>query len=310
LPDAQVLEVLNHRRAGGGTRATSRRAKGDKNTITRPLALAGAQAESLPEELGALSPRTREVQIDEKGGFVAQQEAAGEPRDSLDRRRGDAWDHTAVDPESRLLWALVPGQRDSDPGKRLIQPVYDRTAGRTDGRITSAEQAPYELAIREVYGREPPQPRRPGPGRRPKPRTVMPPDLGAATVSTRREKGRVVEGVRTLVFGTLAWLPAFLGRSSVRPTFTTSFVARPTGTDRPRNGRKHRPTSGFSQGLDLHHAASSFIGSSAKFCWCVRTVRIRGGDGHWQQRTPAMIAGLTDHVWSPWEGLTYPAKPS
>jgi transposase-like protein len=56
LPDAKVLDVLNHLREGGGTRATSRLAKVDKNTVTRYLALAGAHAESLQEELVALSP--------------------------------------------------------------------------------------------------------------------------------------------------------------------------------------------------------------------------------------------------------------
>jgi len=29
-------------------------------------------------------------------------------------------------------------------------------------------------------------------------------------------------------------------------------------------------------------------------------------DGGWHQRTPAMAAGLTDHLWSIEEWLTYP----
>jgi hypothetical protein len=33
------------------------------------------------------------------------------------------------------------------------------------------------------------------------------------------------------------------------------------------------------------------------------------GDEGWQARTPAMAAGLADHVWSLREWLTYPAKP-
>jgi hypothetical protein len=42
---------------------------------------------------------------------------------------------------------------------------------------------------------------------------VLPADLCYATVRKRREKGRVVEVVRTLVFGTLALLQALLDRS-------------------------------------------------------------------------------------------------
>jgi IS1 family transposase len=254
-------------------------------------------------------PRTREVQVDEKWGFVGKKEAACDPLDPLDRLRGDDWDHTAVDPESRLLLALVPGKRDGDACKQLIQQVHERTAGRTDVLITSDEHAPYETAIREVYGIEQPQPKRPGPGRPPKPKKVLPADLCYATVRKRREKGRVVEVVRTLVFGTLALLQALLGRSSVSTTINTSFVERNNGTDRHQNSRKRRKTYAFSKELGMHRAASSFIGYSYNFCWVVRTLRVRGADGCWRSRTPAMAAGLTDHIWSLEEWVTSSARP-
>src|SRR5262249_53541769 len=121
--------------------------------------------------------RTREVQADEKWGFVVKKEAACDPLDPLAGLRGDEWDHTAVAGERRLLLCLVPGQRDGDTCERLIRQVHARTAGRTDGLITSDEHAPYETAIREVYGTERARPRRPGPGRPPEPERVIPPDL-------------------------------------------------------------------------------------------------------------------------------------
>ena len=34
------------------------------------------------------------------------------------------------------------------------------------------------------------------------------------------------------------------------------------------------------------------------FCWPVRTFGFADGEGRWQERTPAMSAGLADHVWS------------
>ena len=201
-------------------------------------------------------PRTREVQLDEKWGFVYQKEQSCDPLDPLDRLRGDDWDHTAVDPESRLLLALVPGKRDGEVCERLIRQVHDRTSGRTDLLITSDEHAPYETAIREVYGVEQPRPKRPGPGRPPKPVKVLPPQLCYATVRKRREKGRVVEVVRTLVFGTLALLHSLLRRSTVSTTINTSFVERHNGTDRHQNSRKHRKTYGFSTEIDLNQAWS------------------------------------------------------
>jgi hypothetical protein len=254
-------------------------------------------------------PETREVQLDEKWGFVFQKEKSCDPLDPLDRLRGDDWDHTAVDPESRLLLCLVPGKRDGAACRQVVQQVHDRTGGRTDLLLSSDEHASYETAIREVYGIEQPRPRRPGPGRPPKPVKVLPPDLCYATVRKRREKGRVVEVVRTLVFGTLALLQALLGRSTASTTINTAFVERHNGTDRHQNSRKHRRTYGFSKELALHRAASFFIGYGYNFCWVVRTLRVRGEDGSWQARTPAMAAGLSDHVWSLREWVTYPTKP-
>jgi hypothetical protein len=240
---------------------------------------------------------------------VAQKEASCDPHDPLDRLRGDDWDHTAIDPESRLSLALVPGKREGPTCERLIRQVHDRTGGRTAVPLTGDEHAPYETAIRQVYGVETPRPRLPGPGRPPKPVKVVPPELCYATVRKRREKGRVVEVVRTLVFGTLYLLGGLLGRSTASTTINTSFVERNNGTDRHQNSRKRRKTYGFSKDLAMHRAASYFIGYSYNFCWPVRTLRVREPEQPWQARTPAMAAGLSHHVWSTKEWITYPAKP-
>jgi len=39
----------------------------------------------------------------------------------------------------------------------------------------------------------------------------------------------------------------------------------------------------------------------------VRTLPVQGSNGRWLPRTPAMVAGLADHVWSPAEWLTFAA---
>lgn len=223
--------------------------------------------------------------------------------------RGDDWDHTAIDPESRLLLALVPGPRDGPTCERLIRQVHDRTEGRTEVLLTSDEHPPYETAIREVYGVPQPQPKRTGPGRPPKPKKVVPAELCYATVRKRRRKGRVVDVVRAVVLGTVGLLETRLRRSTVSTTINTSFVERHNGTDRHQNSRKRRKTYGFSKDLTIHRAASFFVGYSYNFCWAVRTLRQRGPDGSWQARTPAMAAGLADHVWTTREWMTYPAKP-
>src|SRR3954447_27029759 len=254
-------------------------------------------------------PRTREVKVDEKWGFVYQKEASCDPTDPLDRLRGDDWDHTAVDPESRLLLALVPGKRDGPTCQRLIRQVCDRTGGRTDVLLTSDEHAPYETAIREIYGVETPRPRRPGPGRPPRPVKVVPAETCYATVRKRRGKGRVVEVVRTLAFGTLYLLGGLLRRSTASTRINTSLVERNNGTDRHQNSRKRRKTYAFSKDLAMHRAASYFIGYSYNFCWPVRTLRSRAPGEAWRARTSAMAAGLSDHVWTIEEWVISPTKP-
>ncbi len=205
-------------------------------------------------------PQTREVQFDEKWGFFYQKEKSCDPTDPQDRFRGDEWDHTAIDPESRLLRTLVPGKRDGTACRQVVQEVHDRTGGRTDVLLTSDEHASYEPAFREVYGIEQLRPRRPGPGpgpgRLPKPVKVLPPDLCYATVRKRREKGRVVEVMRTLIFGTWAWLLVLLGRSTVSTTINTSFVERHNGTDRHQNSRKGGKKIGVSRHRFSRHRFS------------------------------------------------------
>jgi transposase-like protein len=56
LPDDKALAILRHVQEGCGTRATSRLVEVDKNTVTRYLAVAGAHAKKLHDELVALSP--------------------------------------------------------------------------------------------------------------------------------------------------------------------------------------------------------------------------------------------------------------
>ena len=86
----------------------------------------------------------------------------------------------------------------------------------------------------------------------------------------------------------------------------TAFVERHNGTDRNRNSRKVRKSYCFSKDWDAHNAMTYFTMYSYNFCWPVRTLRVRGGNDRWLSRTPAMAAGLADHIWPLGEWLSYP----
>lgn len=255
-----------------------------------------------------LPPETREVQLDEEWSFVAKEQAHCDPLDPADDHKGDRWDHVADDAEHRLVLAVVPGARSIANAEEAVQEVYDRTAGRSDVLLTSDEYPASETAIDHVYGvPDPPEP--PGtPGRRPVlPERRAPADLTDATVHKEREKGRVVAIITAVVLGTWQAVAGALERSRASRAINTSFVERHHGTDRHHNARKSRETYRFSKGWRMHEAMTYLTMYSYNFCWPVRTLRERTAGDAWRRRTPAMAAGLADHVWSLEEWLTFPA---
>ena len=244
------------------------------------------------------------MQFDEKWSFVDQKEKNCGPED---RRHGDCWDHVALDPENRLVVSLVVGKRTEDATHDLVGDFHRRTGGRVMRLMTSDEYPVYASAIRETYGHEVEPPRTGRPGRPRKAQTVVPPELTYATVHKERENNRVVDVSTRVVFGTATAVAVALVASAVSSAVNTCFVERHNGTDRNRCSRKVRKTYGFSKDWDVHQAATTFSYFSYNFCWPVRTLRKRGQDGRWCARTPAMAAGLADHVWSVAEWLTLPA---
>ena len=249
-------------------------------------------------------PRTQEVQFDEKWAFVACKEKHCTPQDT---RRGDCWDHTAIDPESRLVVSLVVGKRTAESVTEVVADFRQRTGGKAMRLITSDEYAAYPEAIRSAYGRVVTPPPTGKPGRPRQPRVELPAEIVYATVHKERRKNRVVQVTTRVVFGTLLLVLAALAKSAVSWAVNTCFVERHNGTDRNRCSRKTRKTYGFSKDWEVHRAATQFSHFSYNFCWPVRTLRQKGSDGKWQARTPAMAAGLADRVWPLSEWLAYPA---
>jgi hypothetical protein len=131
---------------------------------------------------------------------------------------------------------------------------------------------------------------------------VAPEGLNYATVHKTRKKGRVVAVATRVIFGTATTVAAALADSSASRTVNTAFVERHNGTDRNRNARKVRKTYCFSKDWWIHRAATFFSKYSDNFCWPVRTLKAKGG----KAQTPAMLAKLTDHVWTLAEWIKRP----
>ena len=221
-----------------------------------------------------------------------------------DERCGDNWDHVALDAEHKLVLQVVNGKRTKKNTKLLVQKTALRLQNKPPRLITSDDYKPYTEAILESFGKVKTL-RRTGKRGRPKKACYRPvPELVYATVCKTRVKGRVNKIVVRSVFGTDEQVANALKLSKCSRRVNTSFIERQNGTDRNRCSRKVRKSYCFSKDWDVHGAATCFSLYSYNFCWAVRT--LRRPDGLPGKCTPAMAAGLTDHVWTIIEWLRFP----
>ncbi len=249
------------------------------------------------------------------GPLVYKKQDQCDPEDQADHTAGDCWDHVAFDSEHRLVLGVVFGKRSATRIKSLLQTVKEQLQGRVPSLVTSDQLSSYQTVLKLIWPAIVPLEPDPRSTRRTRykqqpPQTTADPALNYAMVCKERKNGRVVSVQTKSVFGGVQSLAAALTASSVSNTVNTSFVERHNGTDRHRNARKARKTYRFSKDWLIHEAAGYFTYYTYNFCWPVRTLAQPledcTGKAKYRPRTPAMAAGLTDHVWELKEWLEYP----
>lgn len=109
------------------------------------------------------------------------------------------------------------------------------------------------------------------------------------------------------VFGSPEALEELLGESSARRRVNPSFEERQNATDRGRNARKAKKTYRFSKDWQVHEAMTYLTMYGRSFCCRVRTLGLKDGRRRWRERSPALAAGLADHVWTWHEWSSRPA---
>jgi IS1 family transposase len=298
-------------------RATARIIDVDKDTVCAWLDRGARQCRAVLLSLWRNLPVT-ECQLDELWSFIhTKQENLPGAMQYADTY-GDAWVWLAFAPVWRLVLGFVIGKHDQTYADRLVEQV----AWVTDETVpffTSDQWPAYTQALLKVYGEWYYPPRRGTCGRFPKPRRRPRSDLLYAQVIKQRTGGRIT-GINTeVVFGNPATVAARLTQSPVSRTINTSFVERDNLTQRQQNRRLTRRTNGFSKDLRgfekqlwLSLAYYHFVlphHSLRRPLLAPEPTRGAGSLRQWCPTTPAMAAGLTDHIWTTEELLSYRVSP-
>jgi hypothetical protein len=208
---------------------------------------------------------------------------------------------------------LVVGRRDADTVVQVFTDFYGRTDGYLPELICTDEYAVYETVILDTYGvckseleLTPQEEAEFSLGD-----FDFPEEITYATVHKQKEGGRVVAVSQRVVLGSEERLAETLAGSGSSQAVNTSFVERYHGTQRHFNARKKRKAYTFSKELGFHQAATWLVVLWYNFGWCVRTLREKFQEDppRYHARTPAMAAGLAEHVWTMGELLCYPLYP-
>jgi IS1 family transposase len=259
------------------------------------------------------------VQLDElfallsavKDGEVGEAEA-------IERlERSPQWVWAAMDPESKLLLALDVGKRTLAMAQRVVHQVAQVLAPDCAPLLLTDGFREYLTALLTHYGQWVQPPRRQAQGPAPKPRWMPQPQLLYAQVVKTVRRRRLVGVTHRVVFGTLVAVEQVLAPLGWH--INTAFVERLNLTIRQHVAAVGRRVStlckgedGVRQQLALYHMYYNFCLPHASVRHPLLQAEPTHGTGsakRWQPWTPAMAAGLTDHVWTLREVLLFRVPP-
>jgi len=162
--------------------------------------------------------------------------------------------------------------------------------------LASDGKGEYREAILATWGQVPaPSGRRGGVPKLPQPQ----PGWQYLQVVKKRSGGRMVRVKTKVVYGDPATVPEQIGAH-------TAYVERTQLTSRQMNGRLVRKTLSFSKQVGLLAASCAWEDAVYNLVRPHASLRVEAPNGRrrWEQRTPMMAAGLTDHPWTLRELLT------
>lgn len=247
---------------GNSLRATSRMANISINTVTKLLVDVGAAAALFHDEC-VRNVRVRRLQCDEIWCFVGAKAKNVTPEQKA-MGWGDVWTWTAIDADTKLCLSYLVGGRDSSWALDFMEDCASRIQGRV--QITTDGHRAYLEAVEGAFGM----------------------DVDYAQLQKIYGAPSDAEARRYSPAQCIGCDMKVVSGDPDPKHVSTSFVERQNLTMRMGMRRFTRLTNGFSKKIDNHAHMVALHFLYYNFGRIHKTLRV----------TPAMEAGLTDHVWT------------
>ena len=261
LRTAQRVAVVKDLVEGNSIRSTVRLTGVAKNTVTKLLVELGAACAAYQDEALKNLPCKR-IQCDEIWSFIGAK--AKNVTDALRAKNpeaGDVWTWTAICADTKLCVSFTVGDRTLAAAHPFMQDVTSRLRV----QLTTDGHKPYLSAVEDAFGS----------------------DIDYATLV--KLYGSDPEGEkRYSPAKCIGCIPETMTGNPDPKHISTSYVERQNLSMRMGMRRFTRLTNAFSKKIENHMAAVSLYFMWYNFGRVRQTLRV----------TPAMEAGIADHVWS------------
>jgi IS1 family transposase len=263
LSNTKRTQVIAALVEGNSIRATVRMTGVAKNTVVKFLVELGAACDKYQRET-LVGLRSNRIQCDEIWSFVYAKAKNVTPEMAVAKGwAGDVWTWTALDPDSKLMVSWLVGARDAGYAQAFVEDIAYRLANRV--QLTTDGNKLYLSAVENAFGMDVDY-------------GMLVKLYGQAEDGERSYSPAVCIGCRkTPIMGDPA--PEHI---------STSMVERQNLTMRMSMRRFTRLTNAFSKKVENLEAAVALHFMYYNFGRVHQTFRV----------TPAMEAGVADHVWT------------
>ena len=266
LPIAKRVQILSMLCEGSSMRSVSRVCDVSINTVAKLLADAGTFCLAFHDER-VRNLTSKRVQCDEIWSFVYAKNKNVVDAKAPPKGAGDVWTWTAIDADTKLICSWAVGQRDAYWAGAFLDDLKQRLTSRV--QLTTDGHKAYLTAVEDVFGNTDIDFAQ---------LVKLYGDVPGGNKEERKYSPPACIGAKkTPVVGSPD--PAHI---------STSYVERQNLTMRMSMKRFTRLSNAFSKKLANHRHAISLYFTFYNWTRIHKTLRV----------TPAMAAGLTDHLWS------------